>query len=327
MGNKAPLTAAEQYRQTADEHVRTLKDFWKDFLVSGLFVLAAIVIIFACLAWFAANSSVSATGSSISAKGARYTLTAEGEGVAGSRVGVYDTVFNLQDSMTVTADSNLNNYTYDGIYPGARGVLKFTVEPLTKDLQGIQIDLSRVLNTNKADGTDGETLLNLFKSHLLFFRNMDANGFYSNRVDSSFYISKDEFCEKGSTETTRPVEVNLYWVWPEYLQNFVLTGDALYYKNLFKDDKVGDYNAIQSWIYSVNDDGSVKDDHRTSFYYGTSGGIAAASAPRLYSGMSADDIATCAELYNSADEHLGANIDYVQLRISAQEKTAQEAQQ
>lgn len=33
-------TAAE-YRQAADEHVRTLKDFWKDFLVSGLFVLAA----------------------------------------------------------------------------------------------------------------------------------------------------------------------------------------------------------------------------------------------------------------------------------------------
>lgn len=38
-------TAAE-YRQAADEHVRTLKDF----LVSGLFVLAAIVAIFACLA-------------------------------------------------------------------------------------------------------------------------------------------------------------------------------------------------------------------------------------------------------------------------------------
>ena len=38
-------TAAE-YRQAADEHARTLKDFWKDFLVSGLFVLAAIVAIF-----------------------------------------------------------------------------------------------------------------------------------------------------------------------------------------------------------------------------------------------------------------------------------------
>lgn len=63
-------TAAE-YRQAADEHVRTLKDFWKDFLVSGLFVLAAIVAIFACLAWFAANNRVSATGSTIGAKADR----------------------------------------------------------------------------------------------------------------------------------------------------------------------------------------------------------------------------------------------------------------
>ena len=72
-------TAAE-YRQAADEHVRTLKDFWKDFLVSGLFVLAAIVAIFACLAWFAANNRVSATGSTIGAKADRYTLTAAGRG-------------------------------------------------------------------------------------------------------------------------------------------------------------------------------------------------------------------------------------------------------
>ena len=80
-------TAAE-YRQAADEHVRTLKDFWKDFLVSGLFVLAAIVAIFACLAWFAANNRVSATGGTIGAKADRYTLTAAGEGESGAHVAI-----------------------------------------------------------------------------------------------------------------------------------------------------------------------------------------------------------------------------------------------
>ena len=78
-------TAAE-YRQAADEHVRTLKDFWKDFLVSGLFVLAAIVAIFACLAWFAANNRVSATGRSISANGPRFILS----GPQGGPAGKYD---------------------------------------------------------------------------------------------------------------------------------------------------------------------------------------------------------------------------------------------
>ena len=51
--------------------------------MSGLFVLAALVIILACLAWFAANNKVNATGSSISAKGSRYTITAAGDGAAG----------------------------------------------------------------------------------------------------------------------------------------------------------------------------------------------------------------------------------------------------
>ena len=45
----ASQNAAEGYRAVADEHAQTLKDFWKRFMVSGLFVVAALVIIFACL--------------------------------------------------------------------------------------------------------------------------------------------------------------------------------------------------------------------------------------------------------------------------------------
>ena len=120
-------TAAE-YRQAADEHVRTLKDFWKDFLVSGLFVLAAIVAIFACLAWFAANNRVSATGSTIGAKAGRYTLTAAGEGESGAHVGYYERSertpeekhaidgLDTTDAMTVTLGSNLNNETAGSLY-------------------------------------------------------------------------------------------------------------------------------------------------------------------------------------------------------------------
>lgn len=62
---------AEEYRATADEHAQTLKDFWKKFMVSGLFVVAAIVIILACLAWFLNNSQVRAGGVNVSAAGGR----------------------------------------------------------------------------------------------------------------------------------------------------------------------------------------------------------------------------------------------------------------
>ena len=320
-------TAAE-YRQAADEHVRTLKDFWKDFLVSGLFVLAAIVAIFACLAWFAANNRVSATGSTIAAKAARYSLTATGEGEPDAHTGYYErtdaekqniTRLDTTDAMTVTLESNLNNESAGSLYPGARGKITFTVKPLVDDLNGVTINLSRVLkvtgNVVVEDGktltSDAQTLLGLAKGHLLFFTSCQ-NGYYSGRVvDSKIRIDKSEFCKKGSSETTESKEVSLYWVWPEYFQNFVLTGNTNYYKNLFAavDDAKSDYGALQADM----------NEHKANYFYGAANGTSAANAPAVSSSMSFSDTAICSALYNNADEQIGNKVEYIQLRISAQE--------
>lgn len=321
------MTAAE-YRQAADEHVRTLKDFWKDFLVSGLFVLAAIVAIFACLAWFAANNRVSATGSTIGAKAGRYSLTATGEGEPDAHTGYYErtdaekqniTRLDTTDAMTVTLESNLNNESAGSLYPGARGKITFTVKPLVDDLNGVTINLSRVLkvtgNVVVEDGktltSDAQTLLGLAKGHLLFFTSCQ-NGYYSGRVvDSKIRIDKSEFCKKGSSETTESKEVSLYWVWPEYFQNFVLTGNTNYYKNLFAaaGDAKSDYGALQADMNA----------HKTNYFYGAANGTSAANAPAVSSSMSFGDTAICSALYNNADEQIGNKVEYIQLRISAQE--------
>ena len=321
------MTAAE-YRQAADEHVRTLKDFWKDFLVSGLFVLAAIVAIFACLAWFAANNRVSATGGTIGAKAGRYSLTATGEGEPDAHTGYYErtdaekqniTRLDTTDAMTVTLESNLNNESAGSLYPGARGKITFTVKPLVDDLNGVTINLSRVLkvtgNVVVEDGktltSDAQTLLGLAKGHLLFFTSCQ-NGYYSGRVvDSKIRIDKSEFCKKGSSETTEPKEVSLYWVWPEYFQNFVLTGNTNYYKNLFAaaGDAKSDYGALQADMNA----------HKTNYFYGAANGTSAANAPAVSSSMSFGDTAICSALYNNADEQIGNKVEYIQLRISAQE--------
>ena len=325
-------TAAE-YRQAADEHVRTLKDFWKDFLVSGLFVLAAIVAIFACLAWFAANNRVSATGSTIGAKADRYTLTAAGEGESGAHTGYYertndgavigtgeedasgkvDPKLDISDAMTVTLTSNLNNETAGSLYPGARGQITFTVKPLTDNLGDITVNISRVLKAKgniykEADGNlsaDANTLLNLVKGHLLFFTSCDQNGYYSGRVtNSQITIEKKKFCD-GEIETNptkNPVTVTLYWVWPEYFQNFVLTGNTNYYKNLFAAEGE-DYDALET---DVND-------KKTNYFYGLSGSTAAA---KPY-----DSVDAYSALYNNADEKIGNEVISIQLRITAQEGT------
>lgn len=325
-------TAAE-YRQAADEHVRTLKDFWKDFLVSGLFVLAAIVAIFACLAWFAANNRVSATGSTIGAKADRYTLTAEGEGESGAHVGYYErsertaeekqTIARLDtaDAMTVTLGSNLNNETAGSLYPGARGKITFTVTPRTDNLGDITINLSRVLKVTdggvvKDEGTltsEAATLLGLVKGHLLFFTKCD-NGYYSDRViNNQITIPKSKFCEDGKTTnpTKKSVPVTLYWVWPEYFQNFVLTGNTNYYKNLFAaaGDAKSDYGTLQTDM----------NEHKANYFYGAANGTSAANAPTVSADMSSSDTAICSALYNNADEQIGNKVEYIQLRISARE--------
>lgn len=327
------MTAAE-YRQAADEHVRTLKDFWKDFLVSGLFVLAAIVAIFVCLAWFAANNRVSATGGTIGAKAGRYTLTAAGEGESGAHVGYYERSerapeekpaidgLDTSDAMTVTLGSNLNNETAGSLYPGARGKITFTVKPLVSDLDGVTINLSRLLKVTNIVGVVGdggtlapeaEALLGLIKGHLLFFTSC-KNGYYSNRVTNcQITIQKKEFCKDGNVAnpTNQPVPVTLYWVWPEYFQNFVLTGNTNYYKNLFAaaGDAKSDYGALQADM----------NEHKANYFYGAANGTCAANAPAVSAGMSFSDTAICSALYNNADEQIGNKVEYIQLRISAQE--------
>ena len=323
-------TAAE-YRQAADEHVRTLKDFWKDFLVSGLFVLAAIVAIFACLAWFAANNRVSATGSTIGAKAERYTIAAASDDDA--HVGYYErnertdkekqaiAGLDTTDAMTVTLGSNLNNETAGSLYPGARGKISFTVKPLVGDLNGVTINLSRVLKvTGVGVVGDGGTLTNdaqaplgLIKGHLLFFTRCE-NGYYSGRVvDGKIEIPKSAFCEDGKTTnpTNKSVPITLYWVWPEYFQNFVLTGNTNYYKNLFAlaGDEKSDYGALQADMNT----------HKTNYFYGSAGSTSAAEAPTVSADMSSSDTAICSALYNNADEQIGDKVEYIQLRISAQE--------
>ena len=104
---------AEQYRQAADAHAQTLKDFWKRFLVSGLFVVAAIIIIFACLAWFVSNNQVKAETATLSAKGARYALTVSNAVSSDSSAhqGVYDAASGMTvvGAMLVNGASNFNN--------------------------------------------------------------------------------------------------------------------------------------------------------------------------------------------------------------------------
>lgn len=295
----AAQNAAEGYRAVADEHAQALKDFWKRFMVSGLFVVAALVIIFACLAWFLNNSQVKATGVGVDTAGARFAISSDG-----AQKGVYDSEagqggLNVADSMNVSATSNLVNLSAGEVLgPGSYGQLTFTVTRYADDLEGVQIDISREFKGKQ--GADVSPVVQALASgHLLFFESRDDKGYYGSRIlDDKLTI------EFPSGNTTNSVTKTLYWVWPEYIQNFVYIGNANYYKNLFAADN-DSYKAMQAYINT----------NKTSFYSISSG----QTVPDLSSTMSSVDLSACAVAYNEADDEIGNAVEYYQVRLTASE--------
>lgn len=295
----AAQNAAEGYRAVADEHAQTLKDFWKRFMVSGLFVVAALVIILACLAWFLNNSQAKATGVGVDTAGARFAISSDGaqKGVYDSEAGQVQVGLNVTDSMNVSATSNLVNLS-DGevLGPGSYGQLTFTVTRYADDLEGVQIDISREFKGKQGAGVS-PAVQALASGHLLFFESRDANGYYGSR------ILDDKLAIDFSGNTTNSVTKTLYWVWPEYIQNFVYTGNANYYKNLFAADN-DNYKAMQAYINT----------NKGAFYFDE-------EVPNLSSTMSFADLSTCATAYNKADDEIGNAVEYYQVRLTASEVT------
>ena len=266
-------------------------------MVSGLFVVAALAIILACLAWFLNNSQVKATGVGVDTAGARFAISSDG-----AQKGVYDSEAGLDvaDSMNVSATSNLVNLSAGEVLgPGSYGQLTFTVTRYADDLEGVQIDISREFK-GKQGADVSPAVQALASGHLLFFESRDANGYYAS------LILDDKLTIDFSGNTTNSVTKTLYWVWPEYIQNFVYTGNANYYRNLFAADN-DNYKAMQAYI----------NDHQTSFYSMASD----QTVPDLSGTMTSADLSTCATAYNKADDEIGNAVEYYQVRLAASEVT------
>ncbi len=298
--------SAEEYRRLADEHVQTLKDFWKRFAVSGLFVLALAIIFFASLAWFAANNRVNATSATISAKAARYSISGSGED--GASVGAHDedAAFGTNDSLNVSVTYNLNNYSKGQLRPGSSGVLQLTVTPGATDLGDITLTLERNIKVRDgvAEDFDVAGLQNLFRGHILFFFSKSDDGYYSEPLlDDEITIEASQFCEDGSALTTKPVTYNLYWVWPSQFSNYVLTGSLNYNKNLFASADALGYSDLLATINTHND----------WFFSG------AETIPAVSGSMPSADLQTCTDAYNAGDELLGTNAEYLQIRFVGEE--------
>ncbi len=298
--------SAEEYRRLADEHAQTLKDFWKRFAVSGLFVLALVIILFASLAWFAANNRVNATSATISAKAARYSISGSSEDDA--QIGSHDkdAAFDTNDSLNVSATYNLNNNSKGQLRPGSSGVLQVTVTPVAGDVRDITLTLERNIKLREgvAEDFDTDRLQNLFRGHILFFFSKSYDGYYSGPLlGDKITIKASQFCEDGLALTTKPVTFYLYWVWPSQFSNYVLTGSVNYNKNLFASTTSDGYDKL---IDAINEN--------NGWFFSSTDAI-----PPVSGSMSSAELQICTNAYNAGDELLGTNAEYLQIRFVGEE--------
>ena len=317
---------AEQYRQAADAHAQTLKDFWKRFLVSGLFVVAAIIIIFACLAWFVSNNQVKATGASISAKAARYALTVSNDvsGDASAHEGVYDAESNLNvvNAMLVNSASNFNNNVNGGeLGPGSAGMFDLQVQPLADDLGDVKVAIS--MEAAIKGSPDADKLNNLLKGHILFFAVPDgdahAGQFYTSPllpVDNIVTIPSSMF--DGANKKT--ISLKIYWVWTEHFRNLIATGGSRYDNNLFETEgSDGSDGRPTSDYWNFN---TSLNDGKNCFFNDES----EVESYRIDNSLNNARYTVCSTQYDAADDYIGNSISYIKVSFSVEESSNAENQ-
>ena len=245
-----------------------------------------------------------------------------------------------------------------GIEPGSYGKMTFYIIPnkdgplkVTLDLvlTGYQIadDKKNAENVTKNDLTEvtDPSLQQLLEGHVLLFAGYDeAAGCYKG------WISRDagEWSMKSDSETEAAVlesksgkltwnntnakkdtayPVTIYWIWPERLESYLRKADGYSGKNplLFPEDPSSEENALSALpenLFATM--GKVEENSSSNRYFrwedsakfqenvtkDTLSQIREKFNPALYSMVAA--------YYDSADQYLGKNVQYVQLKLDAQ---------
>ena len=238
----------EEYRQQAQEEMQNLKNQWKIFFRTGIFLFAAVAaMIILGIAWFVSNNKVAGTGTSISASGSDFDLAADITGAASTK-GMYDKLLDVPPgtkikeqtflatndtnnaiTWAIKDDSNLNNQTgANGIKPGSSGSLTFYIIShkdgplsLTLDVALTGYGYSGEEATESSQlGTIDNKAQQLLEGHVLLFAGYDSDTDSAQKTYKA-WISEDaeawtrsldkDADEKTSVSLSRDADGKLTW--------------------------------------------------------------------------------------------------------------------
>ena len=310
---------AESYRASAEHHKQEVKSAWGTFWKSGVFVLAALgVLFFIGLAWYMTNNRVKSGSASVSAQAAVVRIASKGD----RQTAEENSQLGLQDGETLEYHGETYYYVEDGeiamrlsqdysVSPGTSGSIEFYIIPVSNGKRSITLSLGFAGYQKDEDGkavpAEDKTLEALLKGHILLFEDYE-NGFYSGWLydssDNGIYHNTITITLPEDAETDVPYPYTLYWIWPKRYENLVL--HRVDQNDLFAQDSDEFQDSYLPFLDVQSSDENRNPIPGTNYSY---------SALFLANSWPLEKTDARSKAYNLADEYIGTNADYLYLTI------------
>ena len=221
------------------------------------------------------------------------------------------------------------------LMPGASGSMTFYIIPRKENLTSA--NLTFTLKAYEDDTKTGvvavskdNQLQNLVMGHILFFRNRDADGSYAGWIapdeNGSYLMANSEYSftvtpeNKTTFEKDIPYPVTLYWVWPNYIRNYIYTNQN---GSLFTNPDSSDYQDLLKFLNKENfQNNEAEQKYSKIFYVKPDSGAASAkdstsgNGNQINSNITDAVLNECNEAYNNADQYIGKNARYLYVDVT-----------
>lgn len=221
------------------------------------------------------------------------------------------------------------------LMPGASGSMTFYIIPRKENLTSANLTFTlKAYEDNTATGlavvSKDNQLQNLVMGHILFFRKQDADGSYADWIapdeNGSYLMANSEYSftvtpeNKTTFEKDTPYPVTLYWVWPNYIRNYIYTNQN---GSLFTNPDSSDYKNLLKFLNKENfQNNEAEQKYSKIFYVKPDSGATSAKDSTGGNGNQIDSNITdavlneCNEAYNNADQYIGENARYLYVDVT-----------
>ena len=221
------------------------------------------------------------------------------------------------------------------LMPGTSGSMTFYIIPRKENLTSANLtftlkDYEDDKKTGVAAVSKDNQLQNLVMGHILFFRNRDADGSYAGWIapdeNGSYLTGNSEYSftvtpeNKTTFEKDKPYPVILYWIWPNYIRNYIYTNQN---GSLFTNPDSSDYKNLLKFLNKENfQNNEAEQKYSKIFYVKPDSGATSAkdstggNGNQINSNITDAVLNECNEAYNNADQYIGENARYLYVDVT-----------